>query len=426
MATYRAEYFKFNQAGNVWDLYYFKTSADLIVETNNKKVLTLDERTKISDFLTTFNEADKLVQLVSGKIPTGLIPDLADTYLTKLAPTFDGTLSGNTGAFNYINAYNTTNKKLVIGNRLQEQDATYITFKDNPDGDGEMELYAAAGIKLSSGNTVIDVSNSWIRNVRKPENDDEAVNKEYVDNKVSSGFTTRMPVKAASVGNIDIAIALNALDGFTLSGGERVLLKNQDIATQNGVYVLDGSKIPQKVTRDSAVGSAVFVEHGDNNNDYIYHCSTTDDWVVFTKPDTIKAGAGLSKSGTTLNIHSGAVTNAMLAGEISSTKLDKVDVNSFVLGYSTTTQVPATGYGSDYINNLLSSLFSSIRLLRGTTQYNTDNDQTIAGAYTNAAAAYALANDAYAAIPKITSGTANPSTTAARNGDLYFKELSTV
>lgn len=425
MATYKAEYFKFDEGSNKWDLYYFKTSADLIVETASNKVLTSDERTKISNFLTTFNTTDKLVRVGSdGKILVDLMPDLSATYLTKLAPTFNGTLSGNTGAFNYINAYDTTNKKLVIGNRLQEQDATYITFKDNPDGEGEMELYAAAGIKLSSNNSVIDVSGNWIRNVRKPENDDEAVNKEYVDNKVSSGFTTRMPVKAASNINVDIAIALNTLDGFPLSGGERVLLKDQDIESENGVYVLDGSKIPQKVTRDSAVGSAVFVEHGDNNNDYIYHCSTTNDWVVFTKPDTIKPGAGLTKVGTTLSIGSGTVTNTMLAGSIEYTKLANIPALD-------SSQMTDSWTGSK--DNLSVSLFThltyvynAIKTLRGTDNYNTNNPQTIAGAYSNAAAAQTTASNAMAAIPNITSGSGNPSTTGAKNGDLYFKELSTV
>ena len=128
MATYRAEYYKFNQAGNVWDLYYFRTSADLIVETTNKKVLTLDERTKISDFLTTFNDKNKLVQADGGgKILVDLVPDLSDIYLTKSGPTFTGTLSGNAGDFNYINAYNSTNNKLIIGSRTQEQSSTYIT-----------------------------------------------------------------------------------------------------------------------------------------------------------------------------------------------------------------------------------------------------------------------------------------------------------
>ena len=67
---------------------------------------------------------------------------------------------------------------------------------------------------------------------------------------------------------------------------------------------------------------------------------------------------------------------------------------------------------------------SAIRLLRGTDNYNTNNTQTIAGAYSNAAAAQTTASNAMAAIPKITSGTSNPSTSGAKNGDLYFKELN--
>jgi hypothetical protein len=424
MATKKAEYFKFNQDGNVWDLYYFKTSADLIVETNDKKVLTGDERTKISNFLTTFNTANKLVQVGSGgKIPAGLIPDISDTYLKKNNPTFDGELRGNTGAFNFINAYNTTNNRLVIGSRLQEQDSTYITFKDNAEGEGEMELYAYAGIKLSSNNSVIDVSESWIRNVRAPMLGHEAVNKEYVDNKVSSGFTTRMPVKAASTGNVDITAVLNALDGFTLSANDRVLLKNQTTASQNGVYQLDSSKKPVKVTGDSKVGSAVFVENGNTNNDYIYHCSTENTWVAFSKPDTIKAGAGLSKSGTTLSIADGGITNAMIqSNTISLSKFNQWGLDDNFAYWNVAKNPQSNANPIDWLNSIL----SAIKLLRGTTNYNTSNTQTIAGAYTSISAVQNSLDTAIGTIPKITSGTSNPSTTGAKNGDLYFKELSTV
>lgn len=423
MATKKAEYFKFNQDGNVWDLYYFRTSADLIVETDSRKVLTGDERTKISDFLTTFNTANKLVQVGSGgKIPTGLIPDISDTYLKKNNPTFDGELRGNTGAFNHISAYNSTNNRLVIGSKLQDQDSTYITFKDNSEGEGEMELYAYAGIKLSSNNSVIDVSESWIRNVRAPMLGHEAVNKEYVDNKVSSGFTTRMPVKAASTGNVDIALALNSLDGFTsLSGGQRVLLKDQETESENGVYVLDASKKPVKVPGDSKVGSAVFVENGNTNNDYIYHCSTENTWVAFSKPDTIKAGAGLTKSGTTLSIANGGITNAMIqSSTISLSKFNQWGLDDNFAYWNVTKNPESNADPVDWLNSIL----SAIKLLRGTDNYNTNNTQTIAGAYTSISAVQNSLNTAIGTIPRITSGTSNPSTTGAKNGDLYFKELS--
>ena len=111
MATKKAEYYKFNQDGNVWDLYYFRTSADLIVETDSRKVLTGDERTKISDFLTTFNTANKLVQVGSGgKIPTSVIPTLP--YLS----TSGGTVSGNTTVVGTLSAerINATTQAYII------------------------------------------------------------------------------------------------------------------------------------------------------------------------------------------------------------------------------------------------------------------------------------------------------------------------
>ena len=104
-------------------------------------------------------------------------------------------------------------------------------------------------------------------------------------------------MKSASTANIDITAVLNSLDGITLKANDRVLLKNQTTASQNGVYKLNSTKKPVKVASDSAVGSAVFVENGNTNNDYIYHCSTENTWVAFSKPDTIKAGAGQQKVG---------------------------------------------------------------------------------------------------------------------------------
>jgi hypothetical protein len=249
----------------------------------------------------------------------------------------------------------------------------------------------------------------------------EAVNKEYVDNKVSSGFTTRMPVKAASTGNIDITAVLNALDGFTLSANDRVLLKNQTTASQNGVYQLDSSKKPVKVTNDSKVGSAVFVENGNTNNDYIYHCSTENTWVAFSKPDTIKAGAGLTKSGTTLSIANGGITNAMIQDNtISLSKFNQWGLDDN-FAYWNVTKNPQSNADPVY---WLNSILSAIKLLRGTDNYNTNNTQTIAGAYTSISAVQNSLNTAIGTIPRITSGTSNPSTTGAKNGDLYFKELS--
>lgn len=93
MATIKGEQYVLNEITNFWDLYYAVTSADVIVETTNHKILTSIERGLISDFLTTFNAENKLVKLDSnGKINDNLITakaleNLSNVEITNLQPT---------------------------------------------------------------------------------------------------------------------------------------------------------------------------------------------------------------------------------------------------------------------------------------------------------------------------------------------------
>lgn len=61
--------------GSTWETYYFDTSADLVAETTNLKIMTAAERTAIANNLDAFNAANKLLKLDGdGLIPTNLIP----------------------------------------------------------------------------------------------------------------------------------------------------------------------------------------------------------------------------------------------------------------------------------------------------------------------------------------------------------------
>lgn len=414
----KVQYFKRGETG--WELFYFETSADQIAATGTHKVPTIAQLNLIDNFLNVadFNTAGRLVELdENAKIPVGLLPSLSDTYLTKSNPTFTGTLDGNNARFNFISAYNSTNDTLKIANRGQDQSSASIILRaHNVSGQGEIELKAPAGIKFDTNNGVINVSSSLIRNLAIPEQTNDAATKGYVDNKVSSGFTTREPVKAASVNPIDIDVALNSLDGISLSANDRVLIKNQTTASQNGVYKLDSTKKPVKVTNDSKLGSAVFVEYGDTNNDYIYHCSTENTWVAFSKPDTVKAGSGLEKTGTTLSVAAGGITNSMIQDNtISLVKFNQWGLDDNFANWSAVESPQTSASPINWLNGIL----SAIKLLRGTAKYNTSNSQTIAGAYSNAAAAHTAANNAMAAIPTIGVGTALP-TSGMKEGDLFF------
>lgn len=380
MAAIKSEYYRFN--GTSWDLIYFKTSADIIVETANYKVLTAAERTKISNYLTNFNSPNKLALIDSvGKLPDNIIPALP---------------------------YLPLNGGMITGNLTVDGESIFV-------GDSQFNSIITDKIKTNIGSdtisfegaTNITFDGAQLKDIALPSIGSDAANKEYVDNLVSAGFKVKDPVKAASTGNVSISTALNALDGYTLAAGDRILLKNQTTASQNGVYKLSSNKIPEKIVADSALGTAVFVEHGDTQNDYIFVQSEENQWHVFSKPDTIKAGNGLSKSGTTLNIANDGVTNRMLAGSINWFKLD--DQNH------TDTYGWAAIVDADTNTNLptrISQILSAIKRLRGTEKYNTYNTETIAGAYQ-------LANSKI----KSEMGTTMPGTTGFTTGDLYFKIL---
>src|SRR5690554_3602873 len=177
MATIKSEYYRFNGSG--WDLHYFKTSADLIVETTSYKVMTADERTAISTYLSTFNAANKLAQVGSnGKLPAGIIPAL--NYL----PITGGTLTGGINV-NNTNAYNDIMGTTVV-------DRLYVN--------GEI---ASDSGELSISVDSVNFNGASLKDISTPLIGTDAANKEYVDNLVSAGFKVKDPVKAASTADVN-------------------------------------------------------------------------------------------------------------------------------------------------------------------------------------------------------------------------------
>jgi len=78
------------------------------------------------------------------------------------------------------------------------------------------------------------------------------------------------PVRAATTGNITIATALNngdSLDGVTLATDDRVLVKDQSTASQNGIYIVGASpaRAYDQSTDDPAFGFLVNVLAGTVN-----------------------------------------------------------------------------------------------------------------------------------------------------------------
>lgn len=67
-----------------------------------------------------------------------------------------------------------------------------------------------------------------------------AATKQYVDN-LFAGLDPKANVRVATTANIDLSSAPASIDGVTLSSGNRVLVKDQTTASQNGIYVFNGA-----------------------------------------------------------------------------------------------------------------------------------------------------------------------------------------
>ena len=163
--------------------------------------------------------------------------------------------------------------------------------------------------------------------------DDSLVNKSYVD-AVANGLDVKASVKVATTANL--AAAYNngngtltassngaiAVDGVTLSANDRVLVKDQSTQTQNGFYKVTATgsggaafvltRTPDADAASELTGGAfTFVEEGTANADNGYVLTTNGTPTLgttnitfeqFSGAGQISAGAGLTKTGNTIDV----------------------------------------------------------------------------------------------------------------------------
>ena len=236
-------------------------------------------------------------------------------------------------------------------------------------------------VSTTTGNKDIDLSPHGTGTVKVPSGyedrggftDESLANKAYVD-QVAQGLDTKPSCQYGTTANLaatysngtaGVGATLTAssngalsVDGATPSVADRILVKDQSTAAENGIYVVttvgDGwtafvltRATPEDQPAELTGGAFVFVESGsaNGNNGYVFtHTgaptfgTTALDVSQFSGAGQINAGAALSKSGNTMDVevdnssievNSDAVrvkalgvTNAMLAGSIDGAKIE--------------------------------------------------------------------------------------------------------
>ena len=162
----------------------------------------------------------------------------------------------------------------------------------------------------------VSLNSQTITNVADPVNAQDAATKGFVE-ATSQGLDVKDSCVAATTGNITISTALNngdTLDGVTLSTNDRVLVKDQSTASQNGIYIVGSSpaRADDLAAGADAAGMFTFVEQGTVNADNGFVCTSNKGSAVvgtnnltyaqFSGAGQITAGDGLDKSGNTLSV----------------------------------------------------------------------------------------------------------------------------
>ena len=226
-----------------------------------------------------------------------------------------------------------------------------------------------------NGSGVINANTSKITNDVDPTQAQDAATKAYVD-AVKVGLDFKDSVRVATTGNITIASDLNvgaSIDGVTLADGDRVLVKDQATASQNGIYTAGAS--PARATDADAdaevtAGLFVFVEEGTANSDNGYVLSTDGTITVgstaltftqFSGAGQIVAGDALSKSGNTLNVNDDNITVEVSSDNLRIKGITATAVGDLLIGaasnagYSRLVKPSGNATAHDYILSMNTS-----------------------------------------------------------------------
>jgi len=300
--------------------------------------------------------------------------DLDNTYITtatqtaldlkapKADPTFTGTVSGVTKAHVGLgNVDNTSDANKPVSTAQQ----TALNAK-----------LALAGGTMTGALTLSGA----------PTSDLHAATKSYVDG-LAAGINFHQPVKVATNVNLatvynngtnglgatltaDTNRAITTIDGISIVVGDRILVKDQTTATQNGIYTLTtvgSGSTPYVLTRatdsdnnpsgELSTGDFCFVTSGTGNAAKGFILSTTGaitlgttnvNYAQFNASEAVTAGTNITKTGATIAVadaptFSGAVTasSGIVFSDGTQTKVGVPSITTFATAISSSATLAA-------------------------------------------------------------------------------------
>lgn len=285
------------------------------------------------------------------------MPNLVTTAATTVGALDSGSITSGFGNINNGSSTITTTGAITGGSLVADNITIDTSTISSTNSNGNIVLDP-------NGVGTVDMSSARVTSVADPTGAQDAATKAYVD-AVKTGLDVKDSVSVASTADLSTftynngagtltapSAAATTIDGVTLTANMRVLIKDQDPGTENGIYKVttagSGTDTTVLTRADDANvaaeltgGTFVFVEQGTTNGDagFVFThngtptIGTTALTVTqFSGAGSITAGDGLGQSGTTLSVSVDdssieinsdtlrvkalGITNAMLAGSI--------------------------------------------------------------------------------------------------------------
>ena len=242
--------------------------------------------------ITTAKIADSAI--TSAKINDGAIvnADINASAAIDATKIHDGTISNT--EFGFLNGVSSNIQTQLDAKGASNANLNTIGGLSNADGNfivgsgstwvAEAGSTARASLGLGTISTQaansVAITGGTITGLGAPSSGSDAANKTYVDDLVT-GLKTRIITRVATTANINLSNALengDTLDGITLATGNKVLVKDQTDATENGIYNVVASGAATRDTDYDTVaelaGQLVIVQEGSSNADKIFLCTT--------------------------------------------------------------------------------------------------------------------------------------------------------
>jgi len=229
-----------------------------------------------------------------------------------------GNVTGNVTAASGTSTFN----NVTISGALDMDSGTSATITglatptNSSDAATKGYVDTADALKLNlTGGTLsgaLAMGTNKITGLGTPTADADAVTKSYVD-AIAQGIDAKASVVAASTANLTLSAA-QTIDGVSVIAGDRVLVKDQTTTANNGIYLCASGSWTRTTDADTyaeLVAAYTFVEGGTVNANNGFICtiptsgtlgSTSITFAQFSGAGQITAGAGLTKTGNTLDV----------------------------------------------------------------------------------------------------------------------------